>query len=78
MAAKDIVERYGVKVDAQIHEEILQRYEALGIAPYKGFINPQMLLQHDTNGNITDVTIDYTESYEHQMLRYSVEYGFLI
>ena len=78
VAAKNIVERYGVKVDALIHEEILQRYEALGIAPYKGFINPQMLLQHDTNGNITDVTIDYTESYEHQMLRYSVEYGFLI
>ncbi len=73
-AARDMVERYGVKIDAEQHEEILQRYAALNIAPYKGFINPRLTLQRGADGSITDVTADYTESYTEQMMRYSRDY----
>lgn len=73
-AARDLVERYGVKVDPKLHEEMLNRYKALDIAPYKGFINPKLTLVRDANGNITDVAVDYTEGYDEQMLRYSKEY----
>lgn len=76
-AARRLVETYGVKVDSDIHRKILQRYGKLGIAPYKGFINPRMTPITDNNGGITDVRLDYSESYVHQMLRYSKEYGFL-
>lgn len=75
--AKAMVETYGVKIDAELHQEILARYEKLNIAPYKGFINPWMKPVFDADGNIVDVTLDYTESYAHQMLRYSQEYGLL-
>lgn len=75
-AAKNIVERYAIHVDAEIHNELLSRYKALGIAPYKGFLNPRMTLIKDADGHPKDVTIDYTETYEQQMLRYSREYGF--
>lgn len=75
--AKKLVETYGVKVDPEIHKEILARYEKLDIAPYKGFINPRLEPVTDADGNITDVKVDYTETYEHQMLRYSKEFGFL-
>lgn len=76
-SAKALVEEYAIKVDPVVHEEILDRYRALGIAPYKGFINPRMTLAVDADGNATDVLLDYTETYEEQMLRYSKEYGFL-
>lgn len=76
-AAHELVEKYGVKVDSQLHEEVLMRYRALDIAPFKGFINPVMCPVVDSKGNITDIKLDYTESYEHQMLRYSKEYGIL-
>ena len=76
-AAKAIVEQYGIKVDSELHAEMLQRYNSLGIAPYKGFINPRLKLVADADGNPVDVTVDYTEGYEEQMLRYSSEYGFL-
>ncbi len=75
-AAKNIVERYAIHVDAEIHNELLSRYKALGIAPYKGFLNPRMTLLKDADGHPKDVAIDYTETYEQQMLRYSREYGF--
>lgn len=75
-AAKNIVERYAIHVDAEIHNELLSRYKALGIAPYKGFLNPRMTLIKDAGGHPKDVAIDYTETYEQQMLRYSREYGF--
>ena len=75
-AAKCLVERYGVDVNPKLHEELLSRYRALGIAPYKGFINPRMTLVADADGNPSDVLVDYTETYEHQMLRYSKEYAF--
>ena len=77
-AARQLVERYAVQVDAELHEEILERYRRLNLAPYKGFINPMMLPVYDQEGNIVDVQLYYGESYSHQMLRYSQEYGTLI
>ena len=76
-AARELVEKYGVKVKSKLHEEVLSRYKALNIAPFKGFINPTMTPIVDEKGNIIDIELDYTESYEHQMLRYSQEYGIL-
>ena len=73
-AAKNLVENYGVNVDGALHREVLERYKQLNIAPYKGFINPVYTLVKDKEGNITDVTVDYTEGYADQMLRYSRDY----
>lgn len=77
-AAKHLVETYGVNVDKTLHEEVLQRYSRLNLAPYKGFINPVLKLEKDNAGNITDITADYTEGYAEQMLRYSTDYAALI
>ena len=77
-AAKKLVERYAVKVDAELHKEVLERYKDLDIEPYKGFINPWMKVIKNQYEEITDIALDYTESYSHQMLRYSDEYGILI
>ena len=77
-AARQLVERYAVQVDAELHQEILDRYRRLDLAPYKGFINPMMLPVYDQNGQMVDVQLYYGESYAHQMLRYSTEYGTLI
>ncbi len=77
-AARLLVERYAVKVDHELHAEVLERYQRLNLAPYKGFINPQLLPVYDANGEICDLQINYGESYAHQMLRYSAEYGTLI
>ena len=76
-AGKTLVERYAVKVDPVLHEEVLARYRKLNLAPYKGFINPWMKSVEDADGNIIDIELDYTEGYAHQMLRYSREYGLL-
>lgn len=76
-AGKALVERYAVKVDPVLHEEVLARYRKLNLAPYKGFINPWMKPVEDADGNIIDIELDYTEGYAHQMLRYSREYGLL-
>ena len=76
-AAKQIVERYAVKVDINLLNEVHSRYERLNIAPYKCFINPRLSLVTDAEGNVCDIKADYSESYEHQMLRYSSEFGFL-
>jgi len=73
-AARTLVETYAVHVDAKLHAEVLKRYSKLAASPYKGFINPVYTAVKDANGNITDVTIDYTEGYAQQMLRYSKEY----
>lgn len=70
-AAKNLIEKYAVKINQDLHKEVFDRYEKLGIAPYKGFINPVLNLVKDAEGNVTDVTADYTESYVDQMLRYS-------
>ena len=77
-AARLLVERYAVKVDPVLHEEVLERYRRLDLAPYKGFINPQLLPVLDAEGKIADIQVYYGESYAHQMLRYSAEYGTLI
>ena len=77
-AARQLVERYAVKVDTQLHQEVLQRYKRLNLAPYKGFINPVMTPVIDEKGQIADIQLNYTESYAHQMLRYSSEYATLI
>ena len=76
-AARQLVEKYAVKVDARLHEEILSRYAKLDLAPYKGFLNPVMTPVTDERGEITDVTLDYTEGYADQMLRYSRDYSLL-
>ena len=76
-AARQLVETYGVKVDPELHKEVLARYKALNIAPYKGFINPVYTPVTDKKGNITDVKVSYTEGYAEQHLRYSRDYGFL-
>lgn len=76
-AAKQLVENYGVKIDPLLHEEILERYKKLNLAPYKGFVNPVMRLEKDARGEVTDVTLDYTEGYAAQMLRYSRDYSYL-
>ena len=74
-AGRDIVEKYAVKVDPKLHQEVLDRYAHLNIAPYKGFVNPVYTPVFDADGNITDVTIDYSETYIPQMLRYSCDYS---
>ena len=76
-AARDIVERYAVKIEPSLHDEIISRYNALGIPPYKGFINPVLTPVTDEKGEICDVKVDYTEPYAEQMLRYGREYGTL-
>ena len=76
-AARQLVEKYAVKVDARLHEEVLSRYAKLDLAPYKGFLNPVMTPVTDERGEITDVTLDYTEGYADQMLRYSRDYSLL-
>lgn len=77
LAARELIEAYGVKVDAELHNEILERYKTLNIAPYKGFLNPWLKIIYADNGEVKDVVADYTETYEQQMLRYSHEYGLL-
>ena len=77
-AAKALVEKYAVKVDSELHAEVLERYRRLNLAPYKGFLNPVMTPVTGDDGDITDISIDYTEGYSEQMLRYSRQYGTLI
>ena len=76
-AARSLVEKYAVHLDPVLHHEILERYKKLDLAPYKGFINPWMKLEYDEAGDVSRVILDYTESFEHQMLRYSEEYATL-
>jgi dipeptidyl-peptidase-3 len=76
-AARQIVETYAVKVDPELHQEVLTRYEKLHLAPYKGFLNPVYTIETDAEGRITDVKVSYTEGYAEQMLRYSKDYATL-
>lgn len=76
-AARNLIEDYAVKVDPELHREVLERYKKLNLAPYKGFINPVYTAVTDGKGNITDVKVSYDESYDHQMLRYSKDYNTL-
>ncbi|MDH8701812.1 dipeptidyl-peptidase-3 [Dysgonomonadaceae bacterium PH5-43] len=74
-AAKALVEAYAVKIDPELHKEIKDRYEALNIAPYKGFVNPVYTAEMDTEGNIKNIDVTYTEGYAEQMMRYSKNYS---
>lgn len=74
-AARELVEKYAVDIDPVLHDEIIRRYERLNLAPYKGFINPVLKPVLDDNGEITDIDVDYTETYTAQMLRYGREFG---
>lgn len=74
-AAKEMVEKYAVKVNPELHKEVLERYAKLNLAPYKGFVNPVYTAKRDKDGHITDVTIDFTEGYIEQHLRYSRDYS---
>ena len=74
-AANQLVETYGVKVDPELHREVLDRYSKLDIAPYKGFVNPVYTAVRDAEGNIIDVNVSYDESYVDQMLRYGKQYN---
>ena len=74
-AGKKLVETYGVKVDPELHAEVLDRYAHLGIKPYKGFVNPVYTPVFDEKGEITDITVSYDEGYAEQMLRYSRDYS---
>ena len=74
-AARQMVENYAVKVDPELHQEVLARYEKLNLAPYKGFVNPVYTAKTDAKGNIIDVEISYGEGYAEQMLRYSKDYA---
>lgn len=76
-AGKLLVEAYGVKVDPQLHGEVLARYAQLNLAPYKGFVNPVMKVVKSEKGEVTDILLDYTEEYAAQMLRYGKAYSFL-
>ena len=77
-AGRASVETYGVNINAELHAEVLERYKRLDIAPYKGFLNPRMIPVFNVQGDVTDITLDYSESYDEQMLRYSRQYGTLI
>ena len=76
-AGKNLVENYGVKVDADLHAQVLERSEALNIPPYNGFVNPILTPVMDADGNIMDITISQPASFEEQMLYYAERYGFL-
>ena len=74
-AAKAIVEKYAVKVNPELHKEVLERFAKLNIAPYKGFVNPVYKVERNADGDITDVALDFTEGYVEQHLRYSRDYS---
>ena len=76
-AGKNLIENYGVKVDPDLHAEILERYKKLNLAPYTGFVNPILLPVYNTNGEITDVVLEYVDDYLGQMLEYGRKYSFL-
>ena len=76
-AGRNLVETYAVKINPELHKEVLDRYAKLDIAPYRGFVNPVYSLVKDEEGNITDVVVSYDEDYIPQMLRYSKEYSTL-
>ncbi len=76
-AAKAMVETYAITIDPELHAQVLERYEALNLYPYNGFVNPVYTASFDENGKFTGLSIDYTEGYAEQHLRYSRDYSFL-
>jgi dipeptidyl-peptidase-3 len=76
-SARQLVETYAVKVEPDLHKEVLERYAKLKLAPYKAFVNPVYTPVYDGNGKLSDVKVSYTEGYTEQHLRYSREYATL-
>ena len=76
-AAKEMVEKYAITIDPELHAQVLARYEALNLYPYNGFVNPVYTASFDEDGKFTGLSIDYTEGYAEQHLRYSRDYSFL-
>ncbi len=79
-AGKALIEGYAVKVDVTLHQEVLNRYQKLNLAPYSGFINPKLEAVYEDGqeaGKIIDVTISYPNDFQQQMLEYSEDYGLL-
>jgi dipeptidyl-peptidase-3 len=74
---KNLIENFGVKVDASLHLEIIARYAKLNLAPYTGFVNPNLLPVYDDKGEITDVEVEYVDDYLGQMMKYGKKYSFL-
>lgn len=77
LGAKNLVEKYAIKIDLNLHKEVKTRYEKLNIAPYKGFVNPVYSTVFDEKGNVLDIKVDYKENYIEQMLRYSKDFSLL-
>lgn len=76
-AGKNLVETYGVKVNPELHKEVLERYAKLNLKPYKGFIQPKLIAQKDASGKVTDVRVEYPSNFFEQMLEYGKKYAFL-
>ena len=75
-AAKALVEKYAVDIDPDLHKEVLDRYAALGLKPYGGFVNPD-IVPVKKGGKVVDYTIVYADDYVEQMLKYGKEYSTL-
>ena len=76
-AAEKLVEGYGVKVDQDIHAEILKRNEKFKGAAYAGFVNPELIPIYNDKDELVDVEVKYVNSFEYQMLQYSEKFGYL-
>jgi len=74
-AAQALVEKYAVKLDINLHKEIIDRYTKLNLSPYRGFVNPVYTPIFDKDNKFVDLKIDYTEGYAQQHLRYSRDYS---
>ena len=75
-AGKALVENYGVTVEPELHKQVRERYYALGIEPYGGFVNPEYTLV-EKDGEVVDVVVSYPANYAEQHLHYSKDYSFL-
>jgi dipeptidyl-peptidase-3 len=76
-AGKNLIEKYGVAVEPGLHSEILGRYARLNLAPYTGFVNPELVPEYDSKGKISDVKVEYPKDYLSQMMHYGRDYSFL-
>ena len=76
-AGKALVEQYAIKVDQQLHKEVLERYAALNLKPYGGFLNPNIIPVYDKKGNLRDLKLEYAQDFLQQHLSYGKAYGFL-
>ena len=76
-AGRALIEKYGVKIDPGLHAEIIARYAKLNLAPYTGFLNPDLVPVYNSKGEITDVEVVYVKDYLEQMMKYGRDYSFL-